>query len=75
MLLGLERERRSWDGGDRWSAGRMAVGISGDVPSGWTRVGAMGRRQSIKLGDLVKARGGALCSNIFLQHETISDFK
>lgn len=57
MLLGLERERRSWDGGDRWSAGRMAISVSGDVPSGWTWVGARGRRQSIKLGNLVKARG------------------
>lgn len=60
MLLGLERERHSWDRGDRWSTGWMAVCISGDVVSGhgiWTRVGARGRRQSIKLGNLVKARG------------------
>ena len=60
-------KRETWLGRrrHRWSAGRMAVRISGDVVSGWRWVGGRGHRQSIKLGNLVKARGELSALTLF----------
>lgn len=60
MLLGLERATWLGRGRRRWSAGQMAVCISGDVLSSWRRVEGRGHRQRIKLGNLVKVGGNSL---------------